>query len=284
MGTNNASSPISNLRPLTSFFRRLRAFFVRDFRLAYSYRAERLLRILSVLLVVTTLFFISRIFATVSESQAAEWRQPLAAWLTGLPVLSYFMTGFSSLANAVRAEQQQGTLEGVLMTPINLPTLVVASSGWALVQATFYSSLYFIFGYLFFGIAFQGSFLLATMILILTTLVLASIGILSASFAVVFKRGDPFALILGTGAALFSGVFFPVEMLGTGLRSISQALPTTYGISAIRRVLISGAGISEVQNQIFTLCIFLLVLLPFSLWVFNRAVRKAKREGSLIQY
>ena len=30
--------------------------------------------------------------------------------------------------------------------------------------------------------------------------------------------------------------------------------------------------------------IFLAVLLPFSLWVFKRAVRRAKREGSLIQY
>jgi len=118
----------------------------------------------------------------------------------------------------------------------------------------------------------------------LTTLVLAAIGILSASFAVVFKRGDPFALILGTGSALFSGVFFPIEMLGTNLQNVSQILPTTYGVSAIRRVLISGAGLREVQGQITTLCIFLVVLLPFSMWVFSRAVRRAKREGSLIQY
>jgi len=30
--------------------------------------------------------------------------------------------------------------------------------------------------------------------------------------------------------------------------------------------------------------LFLVVLLPLSLWVFARAVRRAKREGSLIQY
>ena len=42
--------------------------------------------------------------------------------------------------------------------------------------------------------------------LLLTTLVFASIGILSASFAVVFKRGDPFGAIIGAGSALFSGV------------------------------------------------------------------------------
>ncbi len=280
-------SPTSNLRPLTSirlFFRRLRAFFVRDFQLAYSYRMERFMRIFSVLLVVTTLFFISRIFVGVTDTNDPQWQRPLAAWLTGLPVLNYFMAGFSSLANAVRAEQQQGTLEGVLMTPINLPTLIVASSGWALVQATFYSSLYFIFGWLLFGVTFTGSYLLAACILMLTTLVLASIGILSASFAMVFKRGDPFAVLLGTGAALFSGVFFPVEMLGGGLQSISRALPTTYGISAIRSVLITGAGLAEVQSQIYTLCFFLAALLPFALWVFSRAVRRAKREGSLIQY
>jgi hypothetical protein len=29
---------------------------------------------------------------------------------------------------------------------------------------------------------------------------------------------------------------------------------------------------------------FLAVLLPLSLWVFSRAVRRAKYEGSLIQY
>jgi hypothetical protein len=36
------------------------------------------------------------------------------------------------------------------------------------------------------------------------------------------------------------------------------------------------------EGEIFG--IFLAVLLPFSLWVFGRAVRRAKREGSLIQY
>ncbi len=32
------------------------------------------------------------------------------------------MTGFSSLANAIRQEQMQGTLESVLLTPIDLPS------------------------------------------------------------------------------------------------------------------------------------------------------------------
>lgn len=271
------------LRAFTSLLRRVRAFVVRDFQLAISYRLEFFLRILTILFVVTTFYFVSQIFAG-SQTLFSQWRDPLAAWITGLAVLNYFMTGFSSLANAIRSEQMQGTLESVLLSPISVPTVVVASSAWDFVLATFHSSLYLFFGWLFFDVHFRGNFLLALLFLVLTTLVLACLGILSASFAMVFKRGDPFGILLGTGSALFSGVFFPTQLLGSGFGTISRLLPPTYGLDGIRRVLIEGQGLSEVKEPLLTLFIFLVVLLPFSLWVFARAVRRAKREGSLIQY
>jgi ABC-2 type transport system permease protein len=267
----------------TLLLRRVRAFVVRDFQMAVSYRLEFFLRIMTILIVVTTFYFISKIF-TGGATSFSQWRDPLAAWITGLAVLNYFMTGFSSLANAIRSEQTQGTLESVLLSPISVPTLVVSSSAWDFVQATFNSSLYLFFGWLFFDVRYQGSFALALLFLILTTLVLACFGILSASFAMVFKRGDPFSILLGTGSALFSGVFFPTQMLGSGFGTVSRMLPPTYGLDGIRRVLIEGQGLSEVREPLVTLLGFLVVLLPFSLWVFGRAVRRAKREGSLIQY
>src|SRR5438067_12940237 len=242
--------------------RRVRAFVVRDFQLAISYRLEFFLRILTILFVVTTFYFISQIFIG-NGTRFSQWRDPLAAWLTGLAVLNYFMTGFSSLANAIRQEQMQGTLESVLMTPISVPTVVVASSAWDFVEATFFSLLYLIFGWLFFDVHYRGSALLALVFLLLTTLVLSCLGILSASFAMVFKRGDPFGILLGTGSALFSGVFFPTQLIneyaGSGVASISRLLPSTYGLDGIRRVLIDGAGMSEVQDPLLTLLAFLAV-------------------------
>ena len=246
------------------------------------------LRIMSVLAVVTTLFFISKIFAGFTDPQYSQWRDPLATWLTGLAVLNYFMTGFSSLANSIRQEQMQGTLESVLLTPINLPTVIVASSAWDFLETTFFSFLYLFFGWVFFGVHYKGSFFLALVFLLLTTVVLACLGILSASFAMVFKRGDPFGIFLGAGSALFSGVFFPTQLLktyaGPKLGNISLILPTTHGLDGIRQVLIEGHGFEQVTQPLIVLLGFLVVLLPFSLWVFGRAVKRAKREGSLIQY
>src|SRR4029453_16049619 len=237
--------------------RRIFAFVARDFRLFVSYRMQFVLRVISILAVVTTLFFISKIFAGFTDPQFAQWRDPLATWLTGLAVLNYFMKGFSSLANSIRQEQMQGTLESVLLTPINLPTVIVASSAWDFVQATFFSFLYLFFGWFFFNVHYVGSFSLAVVFLLLTTFVLACLGILSASFAMVFKRGDPFGMFLGTGSALFSGVFFPTQLLktyaGPKLGNISLILPTTHGLDGIRQVLIEGHGFEKETKPLIVL-------------------------------
>lgn len=166
---------------ILSLFDRMRAFVIRDFQLAVSYRLAFLLRLLTILIVVTIAYYISRIFVG-KGNLFSDWRDPLAAWITGLAVLNYFMTNFSSLANAIRTEQMQGTLESVLMTPISVPGLIVASSTLDFIEATLYSSLYLVFGSIFFGVTYDGSYLLAFMILILTTMVFASLGILSAMF------------------------------------------------------------------------------------------------------
>ena len=267
---------------------RVRAFVVRDFQLAVSYRLDFFMRMLTILFVTTTLYFISRIFSSTFITPYEQWRDPFLAWITALPFLNYFMVSFSSLATAIRSEQMQGTLEGVLMTPIGIPTLVVASSAWEFLQASLHSFLYLFFGWALFGVEYRGNFLLAVLFLVLTTLVLASIGILSASFAMVFKRGDPFGIIIGTGSALFSGVFFPVQLMsgyaGGAFGFVSWLIPTTHGIDGIRRVLIQGQTFSESRRPLLTLLVYLAVILPFSLWVFARSVRRAKREGSLIQY
>jgi ABC-2 type transport system permease protein len=273
---------------ISLLLQRIRAFVVRDFQLALSYRLQFVFQVLQVLFAVTTLFFISKIFAGGAVTRYSEWSDPLAAWIIGLAFLNYFMTGFSSLANAIRSEQMQGTLEGVLMTPVSVPTFIVASSAYDFVNATFFSSLYLLFGWLFCGVQYRGNYLLALVFLVSTTLVLASLGILSASFAIVFKRGDPFAILVATSSSLFSGVFFPTQLIreygGSVIGKIPRALPFTYGLDGLRRVLIQGQSFNQVREPLFVLLTFLAVLLPFSVWVFSRAVRRAKREGSLIQY
>jgi ABC-2 type transport system permease protein len=266
------------------FFRRLRAFVSRDFSLAISYRMDFFMRMLQTVIIVTALFLISFVFRGRVQGAPRQWDDPFAAWITGFALMSYFGCGFSSLANAIRAEQLQGTLENVLMSPIRVPTVIIASSAWEFIQASFFAFLYLFLAWCFFGVQYRGNLILALIVIVLTAMVLQCIGILSASFTLVFKRGDPFGALLATGSFLFSGVLFPTQSLGRAFNIISCALPTTYGLDGVRRVLIEGQGWGQLRCTLFTLAMFLCGLLPFALVLFQAAVRRAKREGSLVQY
>jgi len=274
----------SAARRLLFLVRRVRAFLARDFSMMVSYRMEFFMRVLQTIIIATSLFFISKVFRGQAPAGSTQWSDPFAAWITGFALMSYFGCGFSSLVNAIRSEQMQGTLENVLMSPIKVPTMIIASTAWEFVQATFFACFYLFLGWCFFGVRFQGNFFLALLILFLTALVLHSIGILSASFTLVFKRGDPFGATLATGSFLLSGVLFPTQELNGTFHGISCALPTTYGLDGIRRVLLEGQSLTQVQNILIILMLFLIGLLPFSLVIFGGALRRAKREGSLIQY
>ena len=70
-----------------NLLRRIRAFVIRDFQLALSYRFEFFIRIIWILGIVTTFFFISRIFAgNFVSGQYEQWQNPLAVGCRNLAV------------------------------------------------------------------------------------------------------------------------------------------------------------------------------------------------------
>jgi ABC-2 type transport system permease protein len=121
-------------------------------------------------------------------------------------------------------------------------------------------------------------------ILILTIICFSSIGILSASFIMVFKRGDPINMLLMGTSELFGGVLFPIEVFPQWLQSISHILPITYAVNGMRHALLQGYSLGNLAPDIFTLVLFSIILLPLSLFVFEKSVLKVKAEGGLVQY
>ena len=80
---------------------------------------------------------------------------------------------------------------------------------------------------------------------------------------------------------MFSGVFFPPQLLPEMMQKISKILPATYGLAAIRGVLIDNHGLNDARGPIITLLTFLAVLPPISLWIFSRALRPPQRGRRL---
>jgi len=110
------------------------------------------------------------------------------------------------------------------------------------------------------------------------------IGVLSASFAMVWKRGDPIGPLVSGAFFLLGGIIYPPEILPGWLTTVAYLLPVTHGVEALREVLLQGKGLAEVSWHLWVLSAWAAVLLPASLYAFARAVRRASRDGTLLQF
>jgi ABC-2 type transport system permease protein len=118
----------------------------------------------------------------------------------------------------------------------------------------------------------------------LTLLSSAGIGMLSASFILYFKRGDPINFLLSMGTTFFGNVIIPSKLLPHTVQWVSDLLPMSWSLQVVRGALLKGASFGDVAGPIGRLAILTAVLVPLGLWGARVAIRKAKREGTLVQY
>jgi ABC-2 type transport system permease protein len=112
--------------------------------------------------------------------------------LIGIAFVGYQGVALYTFSRVIRSAQTQGTLEAVLVTLTPLPTILLSSSLWSFIFASLRVLTYLLAGVLVFSADLgQANVVTGLVVLLLTIATLSGIGILSASFIMVFKRGSP---------------------------------------------------------------------------------------------
>jgi len=260
----------------------LYSFVIRDALIEMSYRFDFALRLLTIITQILLLYFISILIG--SHPSLDQYGGYLPFGVIGLAVISYFEIGYNSFSSSIRREQMMGTLEALLMMPVNINLLILGTSMWNFIWAFAVMIIYLFTATLLYPIEYQGNYLLALFLLFLTTMFFADLGIISAGFIMVFKKGNPLSLFMGSVSGLIGGAFFPIEIMPSWLQTISHFHPLTYSLNALRNVLLKGEPLSVIAPDLIVLLGVVSVLTPISLYCFRLSVRYAQREGSLIQY
>jgi ABC-2 type transport system permease protein len=163
--------------------------------------------------------------------------------------------------------------------------VIFSSAAWDFTYGAIRIVIYLLFATLVFGVTLYTSSLFTVALgVILTLLSSAGLGILSASFILYFKRGDPINYFLSATTTFLGGVFFPVEQLPQSVQFLSTYLPINWSLRIVRGALLQGKSFSELREAIMHLLVLTAILLPLGLFASRFAIRRAKREGSLIQY
>lgn len=265
---------------------RLYAFLIRDFHIETSYRSAFLLNFGTILLSAITFFFISELIGQAASPYLAEYDGDYFSFvIIGIALSGYFGVGLNSFGRKLREAQTTGTLEAMIMTPAPVSIIIIGSALWSYVLTTIRVLLYLLIGVILFTLDLQGANYAAALVtLFLSIIAFASIGIIAAAIIMVVKRGEAITLLFGTFANLVGGIYYPVAILPDWLQMISRLIPITYAVRAMRLSLLTGASWSDIWPDLLALLIFIVVLVPFSLFVFQYAVEQARREGTLTHY
>ena len=71
-----------------------------------------------------------------------------------------------------------------------------------------------------------------------------------------------------------SGVFFPIQQMPWYMQDISKVLPLTYASQALRKVMVLGAGISQISTELIILIGFGVVMIAIALPVFRKMMTR----------
>jgi ABC-2 type transport system permease protein len=262
---------------------KLWAFIKRDFLSQVSYRLAFFLQIGGMLFSLLAFFYMTKMMDP--NSAGLNGIPPFNWLLVGLAFQFYFSTALYAFSAKIRSEQMLGTLEAMLVSPTPTSMVIFSSAAWDFTYGAIRVVIYLLFATLVFDVRLHtaglGAFALGV---ILTLLSSAGLGILSASFILYFKRGDPINFLL-SGATTFLGtVFFPVEQLPEWIQPASNYLPITWSLRIVRGALLQGKTFDDLKTDLLMLAVLTVILLPLGLFCSRFAIRRAKREGTLVQY
>lgn len=262
---------------------KLLAFLKRDFLSETSYRLAFLLQVGGLVFTLLAFYFMTKMMDP--GAAGLDGIPPFQYLLIGLAFQIYFSTALYSFSAKIRNEQLLGTLEAMLVSPTPTSIVIFSSAAWDFTYGAVRVLLYLGFAVLLFGVTFHTAGLGALALgVVLTLLSSAGLGILSASFILYFKRGDPINFVLSSATTLLGTVFFPVEQLPQWLQPVSKLVPLTWSLRIVRGTLLQGLRFSDLRTEFTMLGWMTLLLLPLGLLCSRFAIRRAKREGNLIQY
>jgi len=264
--------------------RELGAFFWRDLAIARTYRTVFVLEAVEALFGVAMFYYVAR-FVDSPQLQHAlpQGGSYFAFSLVGFVFLDYLNAAMDTFDRSIEEARDAGTLEHLLVTQTSLPVILAGSAAYPFAATTLRIAVYMAWGAVLFGFPLREANWLAVLAVLLATLLAFSgLGILSASYLLLFKRGNPAKWFLLGVSGVAGGMLFPISVLPDWLQIVAKLNPVTYALEAMRAALLGGAGFATVWRPLAVLLAFAAVLLPLSMLVFAWSLRRTKTTGTLM--
>ncbi|SDT55571.1 ABC transporter permease [Actinoplanes derwentensis] len=237
--------------------------------------ASTILRYLAVVFPVLLYYFQST-FLSISEDL-------FMTMLIGTAVIAGLQDALTGLTSRLSFAMERGTLETYLVEPVPWALIPVAMNIWRSFTGAILACVMVGVGLLLGGSIEVTAIPLALLVLFLGVAACNALGSFAAAFILLFKRGEPVVALYSLAASVLGGALFPIDVLPSWIRWASYLVPHTYVIDAERQLLMGSAssGHMDPSLSIGILAVFCVISFIAGLFVFDRALRLARRLGIL---
>ena len=203
------------------------------------------------------------------------WYNPEAnsSWflVPGLIIVIIMIITIQQTATTLVREEDAGTLEQLLVSPLHRMELVIGKVAPWVVIAAFDTVLISVAAVFIFGVPFLGSIVLFAIASALFVLCCLALGIFISSRSSSVEVANQTALIVSfLPAFMLSGFTFPLANIPPLLQFISYLFPGRYMIIIVRTLFLKGAGWEVLWPQYVALAVYAVVALALASWSYRR--------------
>ena len=256
-----------------------------SWRAAASYRLRLLLSLASLGATVVPLYFIANALQPVmAESIEAQGGQYFGFLIVGMVTFLLLPTAINSLPAEIGSGISTGVLEMLLATPARATSIFSGMIGFSLLWTTARAAALLLAGWLLGAELIWSQIATAALILGLIVLAYLPVGMIAAALVICFRTTGPLPQGVLAVSTLLGGVYYPTTVIPSWIQSISDWVPLTYGLRALRGTLLEGYAFPAVLPDLGALVAFIIVLTGAGVLALDGAIRYSRRAGTLAHY
>jgi len=252
---------------------------------ASSYRVGMALSLLGLAAVVLPLYFIAgALQPTMQGAISSEARQYFAFVAVGAAVFSLLSTCATALPGALDGAIARGTFEAMLGTPARLRAICAGLMGYGVLWSILRATILLVAAIALGAEVVWNGVPLGIVVVALTMLSYAGIGLALSALVLVFRTTGPATTAFLTASMFLGGVYYPTQVIPSWIRDIASFLPITYGLRALRQLVLRGDSFTAVLGDLEILSLMTVLSVAVGAALFSAALRYARRAGTLAGY
>jgi ABC-2 type transport system permease protein len=266
--------------------RKLPAFVRRDFIVAWSYRLPFVGDWVGLALQAFMFYFVGLM---VDPAKLPSFGGTPTTYMefvaVGIAISAFLTLALGRVAVGMQQEQFAGTLESLLMTPTSPATVQLGSVVYDLIYIPIRTAVFLVIIALAFGLDFHANGLVPALVVLLVFIPFVwGLGVASAGATLTFRRGSGLVGLGSTVLVLFSGAFYPLDVLPGWVATIAELNPITIAVDGMREPLLAGTGWEGVGTAVAILVPLAALSLTLGVYAFRAALQRERRQGTLGLY